>query len=112
MELGVLGQPVFAKAFHWGGQVQRAAGSDMVAGALVLAPRGACCAIGQRGRGFLDDQLAGAEAPELGSRAAVGAFSDAVELGAFRRQDRQRESERLTGVLEPGAALAAAIELD
>ncbi len=72
--------------------------SDVVVEALVF---------GQRGGDVPDGHFSLAEAPELGSGAVVGALDDAVELGALGRQDGQREVQRLAGVLEPGAELAA-----
>ena len=57
-----------------------------------------------------DGQGAVVEAPELGSRRAVGTLDDAVPLGSARRQDVQRDAELLAGVPELGHELAAAVQ--
>ena len=58
MGLGGFGCPVLAKVFHWGEQVRRAVGTDMVVEVLILS---------QGGSGVLDGEVSLVEIPELGS---------------------------------------------
>ncbi len=71
--------------------------------ALIVGPRGLC---------LPDLELAAILAPELDPGAVVRPFHDPVQPGAFRGPDEPRDAESLAGVLEPGAAFAAAVDLD
>ena len=68
--------------------------------------------VGQRGLRLPDLELAAIRAPELAPGAVVRRFHDPVQPGAFRGPDEPRDAESLAGVLEPGAAFAAAVDLD
>lgn len=82
---------------------QSAVRSDVVVEVLIL---------GQCRTGVTDGEFSIVEVPEFGSGTVIGTLDDAIELRAFGRQDGQGEAECPAGVLELGAQLAAAIDLD
>lgn len=90
--------------FHGGGgHVQAAVRSDRVVEGQVSV---------EVLRDGMDGEVAGILGPELDAGGVVAAFDAAVELRSPRREDLQGSLQGLAGILEVGAELAAAVDLD
>ncbi len=84
----------------------------LVRGSIVECGMGAFVVVEERIVGQCGLHRADVAVPELDAGAAVGTFHTAVVLGALRWQHMQRDVQRLTGRLEAGHELAAAVDLD